>query len=439
MASMSVAGTWLTGLVPEGVTARSPVGISLQGLSANARRLDDRMKTLATFGANDDGGIDRVAFSDANVEALDWCSGYLRDAGFSVERDVVGNLVARKAGSDSSLRPIMFGSHIDSVPGGGNYDGQVGSMGAMEVASVLADAGHITRHPLEIVYFTNEEGGKTGSRALVGEVEAFELDIETASGYTIGEGLRRLGGDPDHLNAARRAPGTLAAFMELHVEQGAVLDEDEVDIGVVEGIVGIMRWNVVVDGMTNHAGTTPMDRRQDAMVGAARFVTAAHRVARDTPGRQVATVGRLEAEPGAPNVIPGRVRMTLEIRDLSMEGIERTFETIRARAGDIAEATGVRFSFDRFYISRAAPTDEVIRGVIQRSATARGLSSMRMPSGAGHDAQSMALLCPVGMIFVPSVRGISHAPEERTESDDIVNGTNVLLDTLLALDESGTT
>ena len=141
----------------------------------------------------------------------------------------------------------------------------------MEVASVLADAGHITRHPLEIVYFTNEERGKTGSRALVGEVEAFELDIETASGYTIGEGLRRLGGDPDRLNAARRAPGTLAAFLELHVEQGAVLDEDEVDIGVVEGIVGIMRWNVVVDGMTNHAGTTPMDRRQDAMVGAARF------------------------------------------------------------------------------------------------------------------------------------------------------------------------
>ncbi len=434
---MGMAGAWLGGFPSRNVAATERGARSLQSLAADARRLDERMTTLATFGANDAGGIDRVAFSDANIEALDWCAGHLRDAGFSTERDLVGNLIARKAGSDASLEPIMFGSHVDSVPGGGNYDGQVGSMGAMEVAAVLADAGYVTRHPLEIAYFTNEEGGKTGSRALVGEVEPFELEIETASGYTIGEGLRRLGGDPDRLSEARRAPGTLEAFLELHVEQGAVLDQDNLDIGVVEGIVGIMRWNVVVDGMTNHAGTTPMDRRQDAMVGAARFVTAAHRVARDTPGRQVATVGRLQAEPGAPNVIPGRVRMTLEIRDLTMDGIERTFEAIRARADDIAEATGVRFSFDRFYTSRAAPTDGAIRDMVERSADLRGLSSMRMPSGAGHDAQSIALLCPVGMIFVPSIRGISHAPEERTESADIVNGTNVLLDTLLAIDEGG--
>lgn len=424
---MGAAAAWL---------GRNP-GLGTQSLSADPGRLDARMRTLAAFGANDAGGIDRVAFSDANIEALEWCTGHLREAGFTVERDLVGNLIARKVGADSSLRPIMFGSHIDSVPGGGNYDGQVGSMGALEVAAVLADGGHTTRHPLEIAFFTNEEGGKTGSRALVGEVEPFELEIETASGYTIGEGLRRLGGDPDRLADARRAAGSLAAFLELHVEQGAVLDQDDVDIGVVEGIVGIMRWNVTVDGMTNHAGTTPMDRRRDAMVGAARFVTATHRVARDTPGRQVATVGRLTAEPGAPNVIPGRVRMTLEIRDLTMDGIERTFEAIRARSDDIGEASGVAFSFDRFYVSRAAPTDLRIRDMVGQSARGRGLSSMRMPSGAGHDAQSMALLCPVGMIFVPSIRGISHAPEERTEPTDVVNGTNVLLDTLLAIDESG--
>ncbi|MDG2283221.1 MAG: M20 family metallo-hydrolase [Longimicrobiales bacterium] len=437
LTSMGATGAWLgTGL--PGAAAAFTVSSGLaQSLAADSSRLGERLRMLATFGANQAGGIDRVAFSDANIEALDWCEGHLREAGFSVERDLVGNLVARKAGTDPSLDPIMFGSHVDSVPGGGNYDGQVGSMGAMEVAVVLADANHTTRHPLEIVYFTNEEGGKTGSRALVGEVEPFELEIETASGYTIGEGLQRLGGDPDRLADARRDAGSLAAFLELHIEQGAVLDQDGMDIGVVEGIVGIMRWNVVVDGMTNHAGTTPMDRRQDAMVGAARFVTAVHRVARDTPGRQVATVGRLEAEPGAPNVIPGRVRMTLEIRDLSMEGIERTFDAIRARAEDIEESTGVSFSVDQFYISRAAPTDLRIRDMIEQSADARGLSSMRMPSGAGHDAQSIALLCPVGMIFVPSVRGISHAPDERTELADIVNGTNVLLDTLLAIDTGG--
>jgi N-carbamoyl-L-amino-acid hydrolase len=394
------------------------------------------MRTLATFGANDAGGIDRVAFSDANIEALRWAEDHFQSAGFDTHRDLVGNLVAKKAGSDPSLDPIMFGSHIDSVPGGGNFDGQVGSMGSLEAVTTIADAGHVTRHPLEVVFFTNEEGGKTGSRALVGEVEPFELEIETASGYTIGEGLRRLGGDPGRLMDARRPQGSLAAFLELHIEQGGVLDQDGVDIGVVEGIVGIMRWNVLVQGETNHAGSTPMDRRADAMVGAARFVTSVHRVASDMPGRQVATVGRLIAEPGAPNVIPGRVRMTLEIRDLSMEGVERTFEAVRNRARDIASATGVNFSFDRFYTSKAAPTDPRIQDIVEESAIAMGLSSSRMPSGAGHDAQSIALLCPMGMIFVPSVQGISHAPEEFTDIADIVNGTNVLLRTLLAIDSS---
>ena len=346
-------------------------------------------------------------------------------------------IVGRRDGAEPGLRPIMFGSHIDSVPGGGNFDGQVGSMGAVEVATTLRDVGYENRHPFEVVFFTNEEGGKTGSRALAGEVAPFELDIQTASGYTIGEGLRRLGGDPDRLAEVIREPGSLQAFLELHVEQGAVLDEDGVDIGVVEGIVGIMRWNVTVDGMTNHAGTTPMDRRADAMVGAARFVTSVYQITRAVEGRQVATVGRLLAEPGAPNVIPGRVRMTLEIRDLSMEGIERLFERITDRAEDLEAATGVTFTFQRFYTSRAAPTDGRIRDIVERSASELGLSTMRMPSGAGHDAQSIALLCPVGMIFVPSVEGISHAPEEHTSPDDVVNGTNVLLRTLLALDTGG--
>jgi N-carbamoyl-L-amino-acid hydrolase len=244
-----------------------------------------------------------------------------------------------------------------------------------------------------------------------------------------------MGGNPDRLADAVMSPGSLEAFLELHVEQGAVLDEDGIDIGVVEGIVGIMRWNVTVEGRTNHAGTTPMDRRADAMVGAARLVTAVNEIARDLPGRQVATVGRIEAEPGAPNVIPGRVTLSLEIRDLSMEGIERVFDAIRERAVEIGRASDVRIGFERFYVSRAAPTDERIRRRIEEEAGVLGLTSMRMPSGAGHDAQSIALLCPVGMIFVPSVAGISHAPEEHTDPEDVVNGANVLLRTLLALDE----
>ena len=409
--------------------------LSDQNLEVDGPRLNQRMRRLESFGANAAGGIDRVAFSDANIEALDWMAGLLVESGFSPSIDFAGNLIAQKPGSSPELPSIMLGSHIDSVPGGGNYDGQVGSMGALEVAATLADAAYTTRHPLEISIFSNEEGGKTGSRALAGEVETFELDIVTASGFTIADGIQRLGGNPDRLEELRRRDGSVEAFLELHIEQGAVLDADEIDIGVVEGIVGIMRWTVIVDGSTNHAGTTPMDRRSDAMVGAARFIDLVHTTARRMPGRQVATVGRLEAEPGAPNVIPGRVTMTLEIRDLSMAGIERVFNEISGNSVRITEETGTRFSFQRFYTSRAAPTALWIREIIETSAQGLGLSTHRMPSGAGHDAQSIALFAPVGMIFVPSVAGVSHAPDEHTIPQDIVNGANVLLQTLLELDE----
>ena len=402
--------------------------------AVDAARLLARMRQLAQFGRRPDGGIDRVAFSDANLEALAWVEGLLREAGCTTHVDVAGNLIGRRPGRDPALPPLVFGSHIDSVPGGGNFDGQVGSMGAVEVVAALADAGLATRHPLEVTIFANEEGGKTGSRALIGEVEPFELEIVTASGYTIGDGLRRLGGDPDRLDEARREPGSIGAFLELHVEQGAVLDADGIDVGVVEGIVGIMRWDVTVEGMTNHAGTTPMDRRRDALVGAARFIDMVHRTAREMPGRQVATVGRIQAEPGVPNVIPGRVTLSLEIRDLTMEGIQRVFERIVEEAEEIGRAAGVTFAYRRFYTSRAAPTAPHIRDVIEREAQALDLSTLRMPSGAGHDAQSMALLGAVGMIFVPSVEGISHAPEEFTRDEDVVNGANVLLRTVLALD-----
>jgi N-carbamoyl-L-amino-acid hydrolase len=446
--TLGAAGLWMRGAppLPEGFIpemSAAPRSVldgsrgSAQVPTVNGDRLGERMGTLATFGANSDGGIDRVAFSDANIEARDWVAGLLQQAGFQPSTDVAGNLIGRKEGTESGLRPLMFGSHIDSVPGGGNFDGQVGAMGSVEVAQALADAGYHNRHPWEVAFFTNEEGGKTGSRALAGEVEPFELELETASGFTIGEGLRRLGGDPSRLAEARRQPASLEAFLELHVEQGGVLDTDGVDIGVVEGIVGIMRWNVTVQGMTNHAGTTPMDRRQDAMVGAARLITSVHRIAHDMEGRQVATVGRVVAEPGAPNVIPGRVTFSLEIRDLSMEGIERVFDEIRRRASELEPVSGVTYAFERFYVSRAAPTDPRIRDLIEQNASNLGLTTLRMPSGAGHDAQSFATLGPVGMIFVPSVDGISHAPEEHTDLSDIVNGTNVLLRTLLDIDQRG--
>ncbi len=427
LGSMAGVGVWL-GDLPEVWPRQDP--------AVRATRLAARMRRLQRFGLNQDGGIDRVAFSDANIEALEWAEGLFREAGCTTSRDLAGNLVARREGSDPSATPIMTGSHIDSVLGGGNFDGQVGSMGALEVATRLEEVGHRARRPMEFVFFSNEEGGKTGSRVLIGEVEPFELDLVTASGYTIGEGLRRLGGDPSRLAEAVRAPGSVHSFVELHVEQGGVLHTDGVDIGVVQGIVGIMRWNVTVTGTTNHAGTTPMDRRADAMVGAAHFIVAVHEIARTTEGRQVATVGRAEAVPGAPNVIPGTVRLTLEIRDLSMDGIERLFQAIRGESERISADSGLAFDFERFYTSRAAPTDPRIQQVIEDHAAEMGLSTRRMPSGAGHDAQSLALICPIGMIFVPSVDGVSHAGNEFTDFEDIVAGSDTLLRTLLALDRA---
>lgn len=409
---------------------------STPSLRVNGERLNGWLVELARFGSSWGGANGRVAFSDADVEARDWVSGLMREAGLDVSIDFAGNLWGRRRGSDPDLKPLALGSHIDSVPNGGNYDGPLGSLAALEIAFTLAEADLRTRHPLEFVVFPNEEGGKTGSRALAGQVRPAELDIVTASGFTIGEGLRRIGGDPDRLDEAVRGEDSIAAFLELHIEQGAELERLGMDIGVVEGIVGIMRWNVTVDGMTNHAGTTPMAQRRDAMVAAARFVDMVYTTVTSWPGTQVATIGRLEAEPGAPNVIPGRVRLSLEVRDLSMDRIDEIFRQLEGRADEIGRASGTEFSFERFYVSEAAPTAPAIRDAVEATARGLGLSAQRMPSGAGHDAQSMAHLGPVGMVFVPSVAGISHAPEEFTAPEDCVNGANVLLGTLLALDET---
>lgn len=403
-------------------------------LRIDGDRLNGTLRRLGEFAANPEGGVSRVAYSDADREARAYVEELLGEAGLEPSLDLAGNLIGRRAGSEPRLRPLGTGSHIDSVPMGGNYDGQVGSMAAIEVARTLHDHGVTTRHPLEVLVFQNEEGGKTGSRALAGEVLPMELDLETRSGKTIGEGIRFLGGEPDRLAEARRAPGSMAAFVELHVEQGAVLDRTGTQIGVVEGIVGIKRWRVTVTGFANHAGTTPMDQRRDAMLAAARFVQAVNDVIRSEPGTQVGTVGQIEAFPGAPNVIPGRVVVSLEIRDLAMGRIDALFDRIAERASAIGHETGTSFALDQFYESRAAPTDERLRRQIVQAAEDLGLSWRSMPSGAGHDAQSVARFAPIGMIFVPSVEGISHSPREFTRPEDVERGANVLLHTLLGLD-----
>jgi len=400
----------------------------------DGNRINGWLAEFSRFGRRKEAGVDRVAFSDADLEGRAWVRALMEEMGLQVRVDVAGNILGRWNGSDSGLPPLWMGSHIDSVPAGGNYDGPLGSLGALEVVKTLQENGLRTRHPLEVVIFVNEEGGKTGSRVMAGEVAPRELGLKTASGYTIGEGIRRLGGDPSRLAEGRVESGTVAGYLELHVEQGAVLEETGTAIGVVEGIVGIRRWTATIRGVANHAGTTPMDRRKDAMLGAARLVEAVNRVVTSMPGSQVGTVGRIEAFPGAPNVIPGRVDLSVEVRALEMSRIQEVIGGVESEARVIAEENGTPITLEEFYLSRAAPSDLRFRQWVETSARELGLSARRMPSGAGHDAQSVAHFAPMGMIFIPSIGGVSHHPDEYSRPEDIEAGVNVLLRSLLKAD-----
>jgi N-carbamoyl-L-amino-acid hydrolase len=405
-------------------------------LRVNGERIVKHILALAEFGKNPQGGVSRVAYSDADKQGREYVLGLLRDAKLDVTVDAAGNLIGRRSGSASGLKPLLIGSHIDSVPEGGNYDGVVGSMGAIEVAHTLMEKNVTLRHPLEVVIFQNEEGGLIGSRAMDGELTERELDLVSRSGKTIREGIQFIGGDPAKLAGVRRNKGDIAAYLELHIEQGAYLDAEKIKIGVVEGIVGINWWDVTIEGFANHAGTTAMNNRQDALLAAAKFIEAVNRIVTSVPGRQVGTVGRINALPGAPNVIPGKVVLSLELRDLDAAKIKMLYEKIYAEAQQIAAASKTKFDFKEINVNIPAPTDTRIRSLITEAARELGLSTKLMPSGAGHDAQDMARLGPVGMIFVPSVGGISHSPREFSHPEDIANGANVLLHTLLKLDRS---
>ncbi len=402
---------------------------------ADSGRVQRHLTELAHFGANAGGGVSRVAFSDADVAGRAYVRGLMKAAGLEVRVDAAGNLIGRREGTDRKLPAIVVGSHTDSVPQGGNYDGDVGVLGGIEVAQQLSERHIRLRHALEVVDFTDEEGGLVGSRAMASRLDAATLDLVNASGRSVRDGLRALGGDPDSVSRARRSPGELTAYLELHIEQGGVLERTHTDIGVVEGIVGIHWWEATVNGIANHAGTTPMDQRHDALLAASELVLAVNAAATEFPGRQVATVGRIRAEPGAPNVIPGKVVLSIEVRDLDAARIDAVFQRIRARAEDIARTRGTPIEFrDLEATAQPARTDPRLQRIIDGAARSLGLTTMTMPSGAGHDAQDVASLAPIGMIFVPSVGGISHSPREYTAPEDVAHGVNVLMRAVLDID-----
>jgi N-carbamoyl-L-amino-acid hydrolase len=401
----------------------------------NSGRIGDHLKELSKFGANPQGGVSRVAYSEADLQGRNYAIGLMKEAGLDVHIDAAGNIVGTRAGSDPSLKPLLIGSHIDSVPMGGNYDGDVGSLSAIEVAQTLRDRNITLRHPLEVMIFQNEEGGTVGSQALGEGLDEKHLNLVSQSGKTIRDGTRLVGGNPEQLAEVKRQPGSIAGYFELHIEQGGTLEREKIDIGVVEGIVGILHSEVTIEGFANHAGTTPMDQRHDALLSAARFIEKVNQIVISVPGRQVGTVGWIKAEPGAYNVIPGKVVLGLELRDLDEKKFTGLFEQIRAEADTLGKLNQTRFGFTEPVVSHPALTDRSFQKLIDDSAKSLSFSTKVMPSGAGHDAQEIARIGPVGMIFIPSINGISHSPKEFSRPQDIENGANVLLQTVLAFDK----
>lgn len=397
-------------------------------------RILERLQAMAKIGRSPQGGINRIAYSNADVEGRAYVMDLMRAAGLVTSIDAAGNIVGRREGANAKLPTLLTGSHIDSVPEGGIYDGTVGVISAIEVAQILAERKIPMRHSLEVIVFQNEEEGLFGSRAICGDLSNRDLDLPSQSGKTIREGIELIGGNPHKLETARRRSGDIAAYLEYHIEQGPVLENDGIDIGIVEGIVGVNRWEVTIDGFSNHAGTTPMNRRKDALLVAARFIEAVNRVVRDTPGLQVGTVGRIRVLPGAPNVIPGKVILSLDLRDLESTRIESLYQEIANAGKQIAGAAGATITFKQTSVQVPALTDARVRQSIFDAAVELGLTSKVLRSGAGHDAQAIARIAPMGMIFIPSLEGISHTPEEYSRPTDIVNGANVALRTLLKLD-----
>ena len=384
--------------------------------------------------------MDRLAFSPADVESRDYTMELMREAGLEVRIDAGGNIIGRRAGSDNSLPAVAMGSHTDTVPLGGKYDGALGVMGAIEVIKTLAENGHVTRHPLEAIVFTNEEGTRfhrwlIGSRAMAGMLEPEDLLAVDAEDVTLAERMGDIGGDLSRVEEAARKPGDLAAYFELHIEQGPYLYRSGTPIGVVTGITGRGVFELDINGMSNHAGTTPMGERRDALVAASKLVVQVQRMAAEDEIIRVATAGALDVLPNAVNVVPGRATLGVEIRDLDMAALEAGEREIARIARQSEQEDGVQISINRHRFTDAVPITPDMQGWVGEAAERAGFAWQRVPSGAGHDAQAIASIAPMAMVFVPSVEGISHAIEEYSSPEDCANGAQVLLELLLLADE----
>ena len=410
------------------------LGADRQLLEINGERLLQRLWDLAEIGPIPGGGNNRLALTDADKDGRDLVVTWMQDLGLAVSTDTIGNVVGvqRDVGQGP---PVMMGSHIDTVATGGKYDGNLGVLAALEVIESAIEQDIPLDRPLAAAFFTNEEGSRfppdmMGSLCYTGGLTVEEaMSATDADGMTVGEELARIGyGGP------MPCPGPVPyAFVELHIEQGPVLEREGVRVGAVTSVQGISWTEVHITGQSNHAGTTPMSMRRDAGLAAGEIVVGVRRIAQEMGGTQVGTVGALRLHPDLVNVVAARATLIVDLRNTDDEDLQTAERRLLAEIKRVAEAEGVEI--DTKWVARFEPVvfDPRVVSLVESTAESMGLSVQRMPSGAGHDAQMLAEVCPAGMVFVPSVKGISHNPAEFTESDDLVAGANVLLNTVVAL------
>jgi beta-ureidopropionase / N-carbamoyl-L-amino-acid hydrolase len=394
----------------------------------NRKRLEESMEALGRIGATAKGGLNRVALTDDDRRGRDLLVRWMREAGLTVTVDQMGNIFGQRAGGDGRP-PVLMGSHADSVPTGGKYDGQLGVLCALETIRTLNDRKIETRHPVAMAIFTNEEGARFQPAMIGSGVMAGKIPLEDAynardrDGLRLGDELERIG----YLGPESCIPRPLRAYLELHIEQGPILEEERLPVGVVEGIVAIAWSRVTLTGVQDHAGPTPMRIRHDALVAAADIIRGVREVPRKIGGDMVSTVGRLDVTPNIPNAIPGRVSMSIDLRAPDEHHITRGLGLVDRIVKEAAKAEGVSYQLEHYWrVPRTRFALEVV-DAIEAAVRSLGCGHRRILSGAGHDAQYMAAICPTGMIFVPSRDGRSHCEEEFTPMDDIEHGANTLL------------
>lgn len=402
-------------------------------------RIRKDLEFLAGITSTPGEGVTRLAFSGEETRARDYLRKEMEAAGLELYRDNAGNLFGRREGRLKDAPVVMFGSHIDSVVHGGAFDGPAGIISALEAMRVIKEQSIETSLPLEMVIMTEEEGGRFGSgvwgsRAMAGRVSREEIfEGRDKEGITKAEAMRSFGLDPEKVRDAERAPGSIRAFLELHIEQGPILENNGKDVGIVESIVGIRTFFVTIRGKADHAGTTPMEFRKDALVGASRVFSEVDTIARRSGKGTVATVGMVNVRPGAFNIVPEEVHFSIDLRDSSEEVIEKAAREMKRFLEDQCSEQGLEFLWEERLAVPPVNIDPTIRDVFVQVSEEKNISTHLMASGAGHDAMVMASVAPVGMIFVPSRNGKSHCPEEWTDYEQVAKGADLLLGAVIKL------